>query len=526
MFSPKNRWVKDPLNAFSISIAIFSLLLSIHTDIFEQQETALTDIFTQPFRSFFNPEPSVNLSDLLIPAPKQNPSGQEVPKDKNSGPLYVFALDRSKSMSSRRVSEAEFERYKKNLENSAQSRVERYRPFCLLPGNSTKVTLFDIALNELCRYMYLIPDGSNAAIYTFGDKPQRQWPEADKKQKYFMLKTEEGEVNNRDWAKLLLPQIQADHGNTDFEKLFNEFAIEYEKAIKKENPEISEVHFVIISDFAHDIGGGRPLREFGNNANTLGEATEWESKYRASEASIIELLREIGRPGVATFHLAAVSGTRSTICAILPIVDKTLEIYSYRETQLTPSNAGREFDFLRSYEASSNEITFYYAPGRFKPFESRIIVDNEKYANTDIRFALASEAGGTGVYPLKIQVTFKGNQNPGVVGLYEGGHGGKMERPHDEIILEPLSTLEPREAAAYRLLVSWRGQTGKDDEAERKTFVVKIKFYRRLSWYTALSIMLSGAFTLVFGVTAFYRRFWGKQNPPGARGKGQGPLVT
>src|SRR5688572_14161288 len=125
-----------------------------------------------------------------------------------------------------------------------------------------------------------------------------------------------------------------------------------------------------------------------------------------------------------------------------------------------------------------------------------------KYETTGLRFALAAEAQSANTFPLKLKTRFKSSGKDmlgGVLRPYGAGSSGKIERIEDAITLQALSPLEPREAATYRLLISWSGRNdGKADESGSKTFAVPLVFYQRLGWIGAAIIIFAQFFVLFF----------------------------
>ena len=514
------QWIREPFNLFSTSLAVFSLLLSIHGDVFEQYDSPLKAILLQPLASSIRAiaDEPVDLSAILEAAPIQSKQLPETAtllatSQSERRPLYIFALDKSRSMSNDPISSAEIDRYRKNLDSMEGRNKAICRPFCLIEANLPRITTFDVAREELYGYLNLVPEGSKVAIWTFGNNPRLELPAPNLVNDiYASWSSSPGGGERREIAKKMLLNLKAEDDHTNFESLLADLSARYASQIKKQDRQISEIHFIIISDFAHDLGGGRYLKRLVSDNDARPEGIALESQYRASTANITDLLKDIAKEGGVTFHLSAVSGTRNVTCAILPIFGDTLELFSHRETQLTPSNAGKQFDFLRSYEASKSDMIFYYTAGNFKPAEARIKVDAEKYMDSDIRFALASEARGEIAFPLRTKISLPPKGSQDTIKLGGGTFNGKLQRIGDEVIIEPLSILEPREAAAYRLLVSWNPKPGSIDEAKTKTFAVKIKFYQRLSRYAAISIMLSGAFTLFSLILMIYRRFFDKRS--------------
>ncbi|MEN3332748.1 MAG: hypothetical protein V7641_2113 [Blastocatellia bacterium] len=491
---------KEIIIGLSIGLAFVSLFFSIHSDIFAQDEERLSAYVYKPWqRIISSTQPPIELSSLLTPRVSQQisvPNNSQpaiLSKDKDT-PLYIFAIDVSSSMMDQSVSSDELTQYFIDIKNPQINMNQSPTSFIFLPENASTCKTFGIAQAELCRFMHSVPDGSHVALYQFGREVEQLVPAEKTDDRYITFEPTKGGGHSRKLVLDRISSLTANQDQTNFEKLLYKLSLTYRNDIRSRR----EVHFVIISDFAHDIGGGEYLRSLTQPDRTTTDQSIWESKYRISSIRIANLLREMSRDGT-TFHLAAVLGTRRVICGILPIVGETLEMFSYRETQLIPNRVGKEFDFLRSYQESQTPLVFYYSPGSSKSLGTQIRIDDAKYADSSIRLALASEANVHQVFPLKIDVN-NGKTNA-VLRLDNGGFNVQMERQGDWLWLRSLSILQPREAATYRLLISWIDPNSSSDEGARiKTFTVPIVFYQQLSSLSAWSIVLSELFVLFFAV--------------------------
>src|SRR5262245_53720824 len=100
--------VREPLKGFTIWFGILSLLLTLHSDIFEQDAHPAIAMMAEPLARLFSPRPSpIDLSSLLNPRPSDpadnlpsytplvEPSLTASPPAPPH-PIYVFALDASK----------------------------------------------------------------------------------------------------------------------------------------------------------------------------------------------------------------------------------------------------------------------------------------------------------------------------------------------------------------------------------------------------------------------------------------------
>lgn len=420
------------------------------------------------------------------------------------------------------VSEEELKQYFKDINGTQTGGGQSGKKFAFLTEDSKLAKSFEIARAELHRYVETVPDKSQVALYTFGKMPQKvQPPEPDAK--YITIEKGSDGKDSRKEVTDSIPSLVADQDHTNFEELLRELKSFYKDDFQKR----SEIHIIIISDFTHDIDGGQ-YEKLTESGRSDPKTSFWESRYRISSTNIASLFRDLERSG-NTFHLAKVSGGRREICAILPIVGESLEMYSYRETKLLPDRVGKEFDFLRSYEPSQTPITFFYTPGNSKTMETEIVIDDEKYQDSSLRFALASEVHISETYPLKLDVRFHKNggkqgKTGGILRLDRGGQMGEVQREGDSIILQSLCTLEPREAAAYRLLISWNNPSGvSTDGSNSRTFAIPIVFRKRLSFFSALSILVSILFVLFFAIAGVRELFKIVMKKPDVAGESTEP---
>ena len=492
----------EPIIGLTIWLAVLSVLLTIHSDIFEQEQHPMWAILTKPISRLIAPAPSpVNLSALLTPKPAEDTKTQSDSQIAPPNPLYVFALDVSASMSQRKAQKEEVAEYIKDLQSS-KSYVDtpRIARQCYLTDATASATSFDIARSELCRYINSVPDFSDVALWTFGDNAKLIVPKESRNGNTCIpFKPNDQGGHTRTEITDPLSGMVAGDKNTDFVSLFDEFYDKYKKDIVNKR----EVHFIIVSDFDHDTAG------FDYVTSMVGKTSEAPDspplgRNGISAVRIADRLRDLSQNGNQTFHLAVVSGARRAIFSILPIVE-TLGIYSYRETQLTPYRTAKEFDFLRAYKESSVPITFYYTAGSFSTSETEIRIDDEKYKESFVRFTLAVDAQAVTPFPLTIKALFNSERNrrPDILRLDGVGCTGPIAHAGDSISLIPVTTLNPREAAAYRLMISWDGSPdGKVNETNNKTFAARIVFHQRLSSYGALGILMAEVLVLISLVRA------------------------
>jgi len=501
------QFVREPVVLLSITLATLSILLSIHADVFEQYPRPLTAALWEPWSCLFSSSPDpINLSSLL-----NTESGAQALAASNNNPLYIFVLDVSKTMLMQNISGGEWEQYVNNVKSIRGDQLPL--PSCFPSKAPSILTTFDIARGELCRYVDSVPDGSHVSIWKFGDTPTMIVPENVDNNRYIEFKKTDKGGHTKVEPLSKISTLTAIDNRTDFERLFVVLSEKYHDLINSG----TEVHFIIISDFIHDIGGDQYKKERFSDDGASPDGYLWKSRYRISALRIADQLQELSKTSNTTFHLAKISAASRTVYSILPLFNDTMGVFSYRDTQLLSKLAGREFDFLRSYYNTDTAIKFFYTLGDSQTQPTKIMVDDNKYENTMIRVALASEIQTLETVPLKIKIGFKasGGNPEGIIRLNSGGITGKLERAQDTVSLEALSVLQLKEATSYRLLISLDDRNGTNTNASRsKTFSVPIKFYRQLDSISGISILLSELLVLLFGVWSLLRFIRSKRQPP------------
>lgn len=472
------------LSGLSLWLAIFSLFASMHADVFEQEENRLAAMSTLPFKRLFNADlPPINLSTLLPGFPSI--------KNDTARPLYIFILDTSKSMEETKVSTEEIRRY--------LNEIKSYYNFIGSPAQSCIATEaesngFQIAKSELCRYIDSLPDGSLASLWTFGSESKMVVPneELQSGNKYNGNKYIEINKNSNGGSTkgaLLEAVINQPSSGTpplsDFTRMLETVKTRYQEEIES----TQEVHFVVISDFALDLGG---LDRLGL-ANRLNEIEI--SRYRVSLADVKHQLKEMTKNKGKMFHLASVQGARQVVFSVLPLAKHAIEWEDYREIRIEPDQLSGDFDFLRAYEENPSPITFFYSPGAAKPYPLTIDIDDLKHENTKLRISLASTDTSED-HPLGFVIST--NNSTGVLRFQEAVVS-TIQRKNDKITLEPISPPTPGEAGKYRILLAWHKEHGgASDNSLSKTFYSRIEFKRRLDLAGALGIVVAVALSLIY----------------------------
>lgn len=474
------------LMGLSLWLAILGILATLNADVFEQVDGSVWSFLTLSFERLLSEEPDRIPLSSLLGEPRQSLAARPA-----GSPLYVFALDVSGSMAEQPVSEAEMEVYRNGVHSSYPA--DQQAP-CREPRAAP--TGFDVARVELCRYLDAVPLGSRAALWTFDDQPRPAVPnDSSLGDRYIPIELTPGGGTTKNRIYKALEGLVPTQGNSNFEALLGALARSYQPEIDGSD----EAHFVIISDFAHDLRGRSPLtKASAEPASDLAASSLMMSRNRLSLAIIEEQFRNFSKSG-KTFHLSEVLGARRIVCSVLPVVTGAMDWSAYRVVRMQPEQQTRNFDFLRSFEEVDSVIPFYYSAGASRPLPALIDIDDPKLAGSRLQLALAYEAGVEEQYPARIEVTF-GSAQPGIVRTGRA-QVGEIFRSGEVVKLQPLLSLEPQESSSYRLLVSWHnGAPQQVGAPTTRTYAMRIVFRKRLTWIGALALTLAIGCTCLFGL--------------------------
>jgi hypothetical protein len=187
-------------------------------------------------------------------------------------------------------------------------------------------TSFDVAVIELCRYVMALPEGSHAALWTFGSVAQRIIPAPSDPRRWVPVNLAAGsdQLNS---LRVPLSRLDAADLKSDFESALGTISGSYHRELMLGH----EMHVVLLSDFVHDLGPGREG----------GAEVTWpvddqrafvERQHAASMRMVERRFRLLSRAGVM-FHLAAVVGTEFVSHSELALASNSLEWRSYRVTR-------------------------------------------------------------------------------------------------------------------------------------------------------------------------------------------------
>jgi hypothetical protein len=502
-----NITATDALTGLSLGLAVLSLFASMHTDVFEQEENRVGSMVTLPFQRLCNTDlPSTSLQALLpgfssstaglstdlqpsteSPSPATGSTGPPSPEP----PLYIFILDVSKSMERKVASVEEVQLYLDEI--GAYSDVED--PLlrnCVVPPEASNG--FEIARSELCRYVGSLPDGTHAALWTFGNEATMMVPEDNNSDKYIPIKKNEQGGSTKSLILNRLPALKVSEERlptTDFATMLARIRARY----KVEIDGTQEVHFVIISDFDHDLDNiARPWKSSEARNGTLEDQLR-DSRYQANLTNIKNSLVDIAKKKGKMFHFAVVRGAQKVIYSVLPLAE-AIEWEDYREIRVEPDQMSGDFDFLRLYEENSPPITFYYTPGRPRPYPLTVNVGEAALEGTKLRISLVTTSASEH-NPLGLEVTAPkfGSTvlRPGDASVVP------INSKNDRISLEPISVPVPGETGKYRLLLALHKENDENGgRSSNKTFYSNVEFKKRLDSVGALGIAAALIFSVIY----------------------------
>lgn len=513
--------------SLSFWIAVVSVLVTLHADIFEQEDSPISASLQKPFKEFRDLFTEISLSDLL--------RASDSPTDSSKSPLYVFALDKSLNLKDSVISWDELDEYLKeaaqissNIANECNEVVE---------GKDKDRTDFDIAKFELCRYVCFIPEGSRIALWFFGEDPAQRYPAGNgdprQRPRWDDWKTDRG--RQPIWNYLsTFSDARPNEDKSNFDKLLGELSSVYKNELADENETGSskgEVHFVIMSDFIHDIGGLNILSAVQQEA-TIRAVNLEKSRYRVDAWRIESKFSELARRPNVTFHFSVISRSRESLNMLLdvvPIIDTTLDWTRFRKTKLQLDRARDSFDFLRPYEDRSKDnfrpIEFSYTPGAREPDPVVIIADNEEFKKSKLRFELTSDRPmDDSKFKMKIfqiesnhrgRYEISADNRGKVLSANTAGHVADIVRSDDAISIQPTSVLSNREAEGLYLLISWHKDiVDRNDPRLKKTLKIPLRFYKKMSRLGAAGMsiawigLFSSALWFLFALVRALRDFW------------------
>jgi hypothetical protein len=351
-----------------------------------------------------------------------------------------------------------------------------------------------VAVIELCRYVMALPEGSRAALWTFGAAAQRLVPgpaDASRSVPIKLIDDTDGRVTLR----AALSSLDASDLQTDFESALGTILDSYRAELNRGN----EIHVVLISDFVHDLGLGRASVDEQANLPVVDRRGFLERQYAASMRMIQRRFRTLNRAG-AMFHFAAVVGTQRVSRSELALAGDSLEWRSYRIIQHGEVPEA-EFDFLRGYRTASEPLVFGYEPGADSVDRLELRIDTFASGTGKAKVWIAGP--GEGDCQLKLGFESWLQPAPGTSAL-SGSPLGRVptltNRSEPELVhgigpghtvgFKPVWPLTPFDAAKCALLVAVQEQGTPGVFTASTTAILPIVFKRRLSLFGAVGMAL------------------------------------
>ncbi|NJL26693.1 MAG: hypothetical protein HC897_01880 [Thermoanaerobaculia bacterium] len=473
----------------AISIAVASIVLSIYGGVIAESQVGFLRILKMPRQ----PQ-RINLSTLISTT-------------KPSDEVYIFALDASGSLTKQPVPEEDsrifLERIRQQREGSAMPAGCSIED--IEAGTVRYLNQWHLARAQLCCYIDSFKDGPRVGILTFGSTVDRiGYSDAVK----FQQVTSTLRIPAQD---LLKEQIMAasaptsssqNYYNTNFEELLDAFQ---KRFIENTDYKKMELHFIILSDFEHDIGDRSPL------------SYEWSMERIAARFS------DIGKYGNVMFHLATTRGSHNEIRSVVRVVEETMGWYQHKTERFDKPTVDSGREFFHSFETVDRDLTFFYPAGTSKFQPIHLVWDKGMPGtkNTKIVIGLMNDVYGKADDTAAIHVA-EGYPNepcsqPPEIGQgrvasntkmqravlrFRGRSTFEIERPDDYICLQPLN-VDGNKKYGYRLTLSQIGEG-----ASRKTSVLHLNFQPVLpnfAFFTLVGCLVVMVFAACFIGYSWYR---------------------
>lgn len=520
------KWI-FPLIA--IGLALLSILLTIHADIFEQNGGERMRKVPVVVRAALRDPQPIKLSEYVHEHYlKLGPDRQQGKQLSTPLPLYIFAIDVSGSVGNNIISKEEFTSYLDSLEGSPgkDDALECISVKQEEIGKAGRVSAFEIAKSELCRLLSSVPPSAKVALWTFGSFPQQVVPHRNIEElsgsKFINLVRDDLDLNDgRSHVWSFINWVSGDLNNripedfreiqkfTDIESLFENLTRTYRDAIEKR---AQKVHIVILSDFIHDIGSMDKSNN-GDGEEGVSRRSEWESRYRVSRRLIANHVRSIASFG-NMLHLVVLQGGSISYHNILPLFrDGTLSWEEVREAHVGAGTNVSAFDFLRSYEEISKPLVFHYTGNGRSLVPVELKFDKEDHEGAELLIDLASDSMRE-LPPLNIFVNSPrdgirtAEHYRGTIWAGRGGYKADILRggeDGDSLLLRPSMVLEPHQADRYRLLIALRTDDA-PGSSSNVTYSIPIEFYKDFPWLGATLMMI--VFWAILLIIIFYFLLW------------------
>lgn len=476
------------IEILGLSMAVVGILLSLYANAFLEREEGDWTVLFGP------KEPhEVNLSELMMNRGPEGESQNSPAQDKAKEVVWVLALDVSGSLLTEKITEDDWKLYDERRVSDGLLLQES----CTAQRGNTR---FHLAREQACCYLHNFT-GDRIELWKFGETPKLLgFAQIDKKGR-----------RRDNWEKLrpvreallapknLPDEKSADYKTTNFEKLLDEL---HEQYINNSDYEGDEIHFVIISDFVHDIG------------------SKGRASYLASMQKIADRFNDIGNVGNAMFHLAAVTAGNREVSSVIRVVEDTAGWYQYRFDTFDRPPSSSMPDFFYSF-SFGKPLVFYHVAGApevqevhlkwdqgMPPEDSaKLIVGlmTDVYSASDQDLAVHIAEGRPDQDcrgPREDTFEFPGKRLPRLQSAIlrpKGRQTFEVKQPNNHICVKPLS-VEKERVYNYKLTLSHAGS-----HADRKVHVVDIKFSEYLPPYAAWTLLFFTALATVCGLYLLVR---------------------
>jgi len=466
-------------------LGILSLAVTMHADVFEQKGTP-NEFYRVAWRRVFgNQKMVIDMGERL----KVN---QKLVQEFSSGKdLYIFVLDDSESLNEEIHSE-ELNCYLKKIEKDGRevaSEVEK-----ILPSEDDRQhTLLNIGKSELVRSIHRIKNGDLVHFWKFGNETKMvelKPGELETPMKWYYEIGDysgPGKTTKPNLIKKIKEVKHVEGGDTNFEK----FLQHAEQLLSKES-DISRIHFVLASDFMHDI-----------HKKKDGEGKrKCSKKCRASLEGIKHRVNKLSKSKKIQFHLFCLKQSQlEDGHSVLSYFEKNID---WRQIRTLDALGFRDNPkFLSNMISLGQPLVFEYSPGRFDG--KRIKINFPENLTRSLAYISLENLNGRQSKNLNFEVFTSENEASTKIG---NGNYAEIPKTISSFWIKPNFIADSIGANNYRLLFSFRnvileseGDNGASSgkvadqsgniELNNVTFAMKVQFHKNLSKSGAVSILFS-----------------------------------
>lgn len=521
------RWV-IPV-ALTVLLTISGVIYSVYYEGFEgiiprmgddEEEVILSDILTPTSSS--EERPRIEVPTISPPPAVDGSDSGELKRD-----FYVFALDVSGSVGTRRVTEDQLQLFMSFHERFRPDATESEKRLCKVSGTGENgnVTEWDLARSKMCHLLRYVDDDAMVALWRFGATPHRVGTE----RRYDFLV--EG---NRQDAQSAVMGIERSSSErefllTSFPKLLEDWHQSYVNQADYNSDEIrwiDDMHFIIVSDFVQDEGEGESV-----------DLWEFSASAIRREVARLNSRRKV------VFHLIPNSrGNANSTRSVIPLLQNSLEWYKFDQIPLLAPESSVHAKVFNTFEQSSQTIRFYFPIGGSSPNAKRLVMA-EGWRNAELEIRLIRDRYSTADNGMKLRLNQceEADECPSFephrlmeIGAEVIGQGGAVrvdiDHPSSFLCIEPL-TVPASLQSGYRLAISKKSHLEKSEQqrvpGDQVTYVVPVEFspyvpegVARLWWWMwAIALVFLPLLYVAFVVGHWFRRRWMAFGRSGSDGK-------